>query len=160
MHFNSNNVYACVNDTPHLLVITTLHLWYEQLHCILYRFCLPGPGDVQYFALAPPAYLERLRTGFRARTLETLRKTSLLVKQCPKLIPIGGVIEMLLHLGISNHLAFESSIGVENKEELRQHFADAVAFIRRNECYACSSIQMASPILCFANDRSRIFWVH
>lgn len=107
--FTVNNIYARKATPGELYAFAHIHLWYEQLHCTLYRLALPGfeeSAPLDYLAAAPPDWQERLQSGCYARACEVRQKLRTLFRHAPNVVPPGDFLDSIVYENIRNQLAY------------------------------------------------------
>jgi hypothetical protein len=108
LEFNLDSLYAQKGQGGNV-ALASLHIWYDQLHCTLYRLAFPGfdeSAPAEYLALAPPDWVDKLRRGCNARAIEVRQKLRFLVKHHPSFVPSGWRLCSYVYESIRNQLAF------------------------------------------------------
>lgn len=137
LHFNVDCLYALKSQPGMLCNLACLHIWFDQLHCALYRLSYPGfdeSAPTAYIAKAPPEWLEKLRKGCYSRAIEVRQKIRFLAKHAMILKSGGWRISRHVYESIRNQLAYITCFYPHGQpEDLRQEshqgFEDMVAYL-------------------------------
>lgn len=109
LKFGVDSLYALKAQPGHLGALAVLHLWFDQLHCTLYRMTFPGfdeSASPDLLADAPQEWLDKLRTGCYSRAIEIREKIRFLAKHGMYLKVDGFRIAGFVYECIRNQLAF------------------------------------------------------
>ena len=122
LEFNLDTLYA-MRQSGTVSSLACLHIYYDQLHCTLYRLAFPGfdeSAPAAYLALAPSDWLDRLRRGCHARAVEVRQKLRFLARYHSSFVPSGWRVCSYVYESIRNQLAFLAYAHPQGEPELQK----------------------------------------
>ena len=97
------------NTTNEVLPFVALHLWYDQLHCDLYRIAMPNFNESappEYQAQAPPGWLDSTQLACYRSACSVMDRFGLLEQHFPDLVLTDRYTEILVYESMRNQLQY------------------------------------------------------